>query len=54
MLVKCSDVMSDHNGQTYSKFGRTVSDDQLLFSALDLEQNEITGQGSPQSWLVAS
>lgn len=32
----------------------TVSDDQLLFSALDLEQNEVTGQGSPQGWLVAS
>ena len=54
VLVKCSDIMSDHNGRTFFKFGRTMSDDRLLFSALELEQGKVTGQGIPQGWLAAT
>ena len=37
VLVTCSVIVSDHNvkiGRTFSKFGRTMSDDRLLFPAL--------------------
>ena len=37
VLVTCSVIVSDQNfenGRTFSKFGRTMSDDRLLFPAL--------------------
>ena len=38
VLVTCSAIVSDHNvktGRSFSKFGRTMSGDRLLFPALD-------------------